>query len=307
MGALQPIADISRVISSVEAHTDFLSGNAAEFQTYATCNSGTQATMTTPPGNHPGAVVWTSALNTANSGWYVATNLGEITLMGGCRVDHKFTLAQTSNIIGRVGFAATFASTIATNPVTGVYAHVLNGVLDGKSIINSGTLYTTATNYTLQPPSTLTGVISNGVLTVTSPGGGAIMPGMLLSGTGVPLQTYVSVQLTGSEGVEGTYALVNHMNLTIPDVASRSMTGVIWYQITVKIGPGAASATYSLYNDLGTLLWQDTLTDGIASGTTRYSVGAVAGWVQASSGAAAAVATADYFGVMSDNQPVWGS
>jgi hypothetical protein len=55
-------------------------------------------------------------------------------------------------------------------------------------------------------PGTFTGSITNNVLTVTALSSGTVMPGQLLSGTGVSANTYITGYITGIGGL-GTYSI----------------------------------------------------------------------------------------------------
>jgi len=54
---------------------------------------------------------------------------------------------------------------------------------------------------------TFTGSIATTTLTVTANSAGSILPGMLITGTGVSANTYIVTQLTGTAGGTGTYSV----------------------------------------------------------------------------------------------------
>lgn len=79
----------------------------------------------------------------------------------------------------------------------------------------------TGTAGTPMVDASVTGSIANtGVFTVTAVGSGALAPGMGITGTGVPANTFIQSQLSGTTGGIGTYQ-VN----TTTVVASETITG----------------------------------------------------------------------------------
>ena len=67
---------------------------------------------------------------------------------------------------------------------------------------------------------TFTGSIATTTLTVSAVASGTILPGMLITGTGVTASTYIVKQLTGTTGSTGTYQVNNSQT-----VSSRTITG----------------------------------------------------------------------------------
>lgn len=67
---------------------------------------------------------------------------------------------------------------------------------------------------------TLTGSIATTTLTVSAVASGTILPGMLITGTGVTASTYIVKQLTGTTGSTGTYQVNNSQT-----VSSTTITG----------------------------------------------------------------------------------
>lgn len=66
-----------------------------------------------------------------------------------------------------------------------------------------------------------TGSIATTTLTVSAVASGTILPGMLITGTGVTASTYIVKQLTGTTGSTGTYQVNNSQT-----VSSTTITGV---------------------------------------------------------------------------------
>jgi hypothetical protein len=67
---------------------------------------------------------------------------------------------------------------------------------------------------------TFTGSIATTTLTVTANSAGSILPGMIITGTGVSANTYIVTQLTGTAGGTGTYSVSVSQT-----VASTTLTG----------------------------------------------------------------------------------
>lgn len=67
---------------------------------------------------------------------------------------------------------------------------------------------------------TFTGSIATTTLTVSAVSSGSILPGMLITGTGVSANTYIISQLTGTTGSTGTYQVNNSQT-----VSSTAITG----------------------------------------------------------------------------------
>lgn len=67
---------------------------------------------------------------------------------------------------------------------------------------------------------TFTGSIATTTLTVSAVASGTILPGMLITGTGVTASTYIVKQLTGTTGSTGTYQVNNSQT-----VSSTTITG----------------------------------------------------------------------------------
>ena len=67
---------------------------------------------------------------------------------------------------------------------------------------------------------TFTGSIATTTLTVSAVASGTILPGMLITGTGVTASTYIIKQLTGTTGSTGTYQVNNSQT-----VSSTTITG----------------------------------------------------------------------------------
>ena len=67
---------------------------------------------------------------------------------------------------------------------------------------------------------TFTGSIATTTLTVTANSAGSILPGMIITGTGVSANTYIVTQLTGTAGGTGTYSVSVSQT-----VASTTITG----------------------------------------------------------------------------------
>jgi len=77
------------------------------------------------------------------------------------------------------------------------------------STLASGTMYV-ATNTSTTPVVTFTGTAHSGnayEIDATSVSGGALQPGMTVSGTGITTGTTISAQMSGSYGTTGTYFL----------------------------------------------------------------------------------------------------
>lgn len=132
--------------------------------------------------------------------------------------------------------AATFAAT--ASPATGGSA---TGTIDPETL-------------------SVTASIDDDVMNVTAVGSGSVVPGAILSGTGVATGTMVTAQLTGTAGGVGTY------RLSIPEqtVASETITG-----------------TYGLFTAVSSLTGSFAVGDvlsgsgggGVTSGTTITGLG----------------------------------
>lgn len=104
---------------------------------------------------------------------------------------------------------------------------------------------------------TITASFATNVMTVTSTSV-YIAPGMLVTGTSIPDNTYVMAQLTGSAGSTGTYSLT-----TYPGTVGSSAAVVV----TQNTGVGGATASSCSANSGSTTLTITTLTNGtIAAG-----------------------------------------
>lgn len=68
---------------------------------------------------------------------------------------------------------------------------------------------------------TFTGSIATTTLTVSAVASGTLLPGMLITGTGITASTYIVKQLTGTTGSTGTYQVNNSQT-----VSSTTITGV---------------------------------------------------------------------------------
>jgi len=97
---------------------------------------------------------------------------------------------------GKVSFAATGSPSTASS------------VIDASNSIAGGTF-------------SITGSISNNVLTVTAVGSGVVYPGSTISGTNVASGTKIVSQLSGTQGGIGTYAV----NIAEQSVASTMISG----------------------------------------------------------------------------------
>jgi len=134
-----------------------------------------------------------------------------------------------------------------------------------------GTVNTGATGAFLVDPKGVTGTITasfaTNVMTVTATGV-YIAPGMKATGTGVPANTYIEAQLTGSAGSTGTYSLS-----TYPGTVSSAATVVV-----TTAGIGGASASSCTAAEASTTLTITTLTNGsVAAGMLVSGTGIAAG------------------------------
>lgn len=110
-------------------------------------SSGTsnQPTAGIVTGNHPGCIRLLSSTS-ANSGYFIGTNVSEILLAGGEKYDVVFQLASLANNTTRLGFLDTATS---SDPVDGAYIEIDgSGVATGKTSSNS-TRSSTGTTYTI--------------------------------------------------------------------------------------------------------------------------------------------------------------
>lgn len=87
---------------------------------------------------------------------------------------------------------------------------------------------------------TFTGSIATTTLTVSAVASGTILPGMLITGTGVTANTYIVKQLTGATGSTGTYQVNNSQT-----VSSTTITGNRSSKLTFAY-PGVYNIQFSL-------------------------------------------------------------
>lgn len=108
---------------------------------------------------------------------------------------------------------------------------------------------------------TITASFATNVMTVTVTGV-YIAPGMQVTGTGVPANTYIEAQLTGTAGSTGTYSLS-----TYPGTVASAATVVVTSPNGVG-GATIASATAALSSTTLTII---TVTDGVVAAGQRVN------------------------------------
>ncbi len=89
--------------------------------------------------------------------------------------------------------------------------------------------------FTAQTTTSITGGISANVLTVSSPTGSPIVAGDVVIGSGVPIGTAITAQLTGTTGGAGTYQLATLTGASL-NVASESMSAQLNQTLTTATG-----------------------------------------------------------------------
>lgn len=178
-------------------------------------------------------------------------------------------LAESSMVIPS-GFAATLYSEGSffakndgtTQAIKGqkAYANLATGAVTFAATASAATASGSASTIAAGTAS-VTGSISDNVLTVTVVDSGTLPVGAILSGTGVATGTQIVEQLTGTTGGVGTYAV------SIPEQAATSTTITATYG-TLTIG-GTVSGTFVV----GGLLSSSS----VASGTYITALGTGAG------------------------------
>ena len=145
----------------------------------------------------------------------------------------------------------------------------------------NGKIITAATGSFIVDPAgtsgTITASFATNVMTVTA-GSVYIAPGMLVTGTGIPANTYIEAQLTGSAGAcsAATYSLS-----TYPGTVASAATVVV----TSPGGTGGASASSASASISDNTLTINTLTNGsIAAGSLVKGTGIPTGTYVASIG-----------------------
>jgi hypothetical protein len=103
------------------------------------------------------------------------------------------------------------ASISAVNPLVPVTVQVSTG--PGATTAAGKRVPTFAT------PGGLTGSITGDVLTVTAQASGKLLKGQTLTGTGIPAQTSIVAQLSGTAGGLGTYRINRVLDAPLVDVA----------------------------------------------------------------------------------------
>ncbi len=130
---------------------------------------------------------------------------------------------------------------------------------EGKAVPAAGTA-ASATGSIAAGTLSVTGSIANDILTVTAVGSGTVVPGVLLSGTGVASGTRVARQLSGTTGGVGTYAV------SIPEQnvdAGTTITGTYG----IFTAASALSGTFSIGSILsGSGVTADTTITGFGTG-----------------------------------------
>lgn len=179
-------------------------------------------------------------------------------------------LAEGSNLIPP-GHALTLHSAGAfwvTNDGAGealvgqkAYANYADGKVSFAATGSPSTASGTASSIAAATAISVTGQITDNVLTVTAVSTGTVVPGAILTGTGVATGTQVVQQLTGTAGGIGTY-LVN-----IPDQATASVTiGGTYGTLTVG---GTVTGSFGVGNTLSG--------SGVTAGTTIWGLGTGSG------------------------------
>lgn len=100
----------------------------------------------------------------------------------------------------------------------------------------------TLDNITTYAPSSFTGSIAGGVLTVSAVTLGSVTPGNMLFGTGLAANTIVGAQQSGPSGGVGTYAVTPAQTLGSTLLACGSKTALQPVDITIQLdihGPGS--------------------------------------------------------------------
>jgi hypothetical protein len=108
---------------------------------------------------------------------------------------------------------------------------------------------------------TITASFATNVMTVTVTGV-YIVPGMKVTGTGVPANTYIEAQLTGTTGSTGTYSLS-----TYPGTVASAATVVV----TSPGGVGGATVSSASASLASTTLTITTVTNGVIAAGQRVS------------------------------------
>lgn len=149
---------------------------------------------------------------------------------------------------------------------------------------------------------TFTGSIATTTLTVSAVASGTILPGMLITGTGVTASTYIVKQLTGTTGSTGTYQVNNSQT-----VSSTTITGNRDSKFTFAY-PGIYNVQFSFQfvntdsqiHDVD--VWFRQNGTDIANSNSQFSVpnkhGAIDGHLIASLNFFAEVAADDYIEIM---------
>ncbi len=213
--------------------TSFVSGTDAPFpygslfvgQTVSGGSVFTDIPYITALGSVPGTYVLSTGTPTL-TGSISGTTLTVTAVSGGA-------LAVGYTITGP-GIAAgtTINAPLVVNPDgTGTYTVSVSQTIASESMTSSDI----GDSFTAQAVTSFTGAISANTLTVSSPSGSPLVVGDTIIGTGIPIGTAITKQLTGAAGGAGTYQLAT-LTGTFLTVASESMTGQLNQTLTTATG-----------------------------------------------------------------------
>lgn len=155
------------------------------------------------------------------------------------------------------GFWAKNDDTSQALPGNTVYANFA----DGKAQVSSKTAVVTGS--IAAGAASVTGSITGNVLSVTVAGSAALVPGAVLSGSGVATGTRILSQLTGTTGGVGTYSV------DIPEQSVASTTiSASWGVLTVSaVSSGTLAAGQTLTGTGGGGVTAGTVITGFGTGT----------------------------------------
>ncbi len=135
------------------------------------------------------------------------------------------------------GFNLTVGQTVfdSSGDSLGTITGQLTGPTGGIGTYTLSQSSTITDTFSAQTTTSITGSISANVLTVSSPTGSPIVVGDTISGTGIPIGTAITAQLTGTTGGAGTYQLATLTGASLT-VSSESMTAQLNQTLTTSTG-----------------------------------------------------------------------